>query len=134
MSELPADEFHIGCDALLWLNRALTYNQLFLTYFAQEYEKCTKLSELPEDISKLFTTAYDLTLKKHHNWFVQKIFNVCLMAAPSRSQLLVLLGLTDLSDEEIQSILVNSITDYLKSLKANTESISILLFQNGFQP
>lgn len=132
-------DFHIGTDALMWLNRALVYNQIFLTFFIKEYQEAQSedsLVTLPEDIGRHFSMAYELSLKKHHNWFVQKIFSVCLMAAPSRGSLLTHLGYsnTKLPANDLKDLIVRSIDKYLTLLKSNTDAVSLLLFSHGFQP
>lgn len=137
---LSESEFHIGTDALTWLNRALLYNQTFLTFFLKEYkdlpEDVESLDELPEDLNKHFHLAYDLTLKKYHNWFVQKIFGVCLMAAPSRTSLLTYLGYLNsgIQQSNLKQLIIDSIEKYLLLLKANTDAVSILLLSHGIQP
>lgn len=125
-----------GTDALLWLNRALVYNQIFLSLFIGDYEKAKENEQLPEDISCHFKTAYELTLKKHHGWLVQKIFYLCMMAVPSRKSMVDFLGYSklNLEPDEMQKLMTTNIQDYLKLLKQNTEAVSILLLSHQYQP
>ena len=142
---LQPSEFHIGTDALTWLNRALIYNLLFLQQFLQEYLEwqvsgtTTTTEPLPEDISRHFTFAYEQSLKKHHGWIVQKIFSLCLMAAPSRGSLLELLGYNggvnaDLPQADRVRLITTTVEKYAGRLKGATEAVSILLLSHGVQP
>lgn len=139
---LQPSEFHIGTDALTWLNRALIYNLLFLQQFLQEYlewQASGTTEPLPEDISRHFTFAYEQSLKKHHGWIVQKIFSLCLMAAPSRGSLLELLGYNggvnaDLPQADRVRLITTTVEKYIGRLKGATEAVSILLLSHGVQP
>lgn len=136
---LKPSEFHIGTDALQWLNRALVYNLLFLQNFLKEYQEALSdeaIGSLSEDLNNQFTLAYELSLKRHHNWFVQKIFSVCLMAAPSRSNLLTYLGYMNFSlpPSDLKDLICRSMENYVKLLKSNTDAVSILLLSHKVQP
>ncbi|KAH9421882.1 hypothetical protein DERP_002172 [Dermatophagoides pteronyssinus] len=136
---LKDEDLHVGTDALTWLNRALIYNQIFLSLFLEDYKQADdgeSLQNLSEDLTKHFDSAYELTLKKYHGWLVRKIFSCCLMAIPNRTDLLKYLGYLNLnlSSIELRQVIIKSIDNYLKHLKSNTEAVSILLLAHGFQP
>lgn len=136
---LKDEDLHVGTDALTWLNRALIYNQIFLSLFLEDYKQVDdeeSLQNLPEDLTKHFDSAYELTLKKYHGWLVRKIFSCCLMAVPSRTNLLKYLGYLNLNMPliELRQVIIKSIDNYLKHLKSNTEAVAILLLAHGFQP
>lgn len=124
---------------MTWLNRALIYNQIFLSLLLEDYKQAAdeeSLQKLPEDLTKHFDSAYELSLKKYHGWVVRKIFGCCLMAVPSRTNLLEHLGYLNLNLPliELRQVIIESIDNYLKHLQSNTEAVSILLMAHGFQP
>lgn len=84
----------VGTDALLWLTRALDFVLLFLTFWLQDYQSNAK----KEDLTRYFRCAYDSTLKPYHNWFVKKIVDLILAAAPTREQLLTALLVSSPND------------------------------------
>ncbi|KAI1309018.1 Glycolipid transfer protein [Halotydeus destructor] len=115
----------VGTDALLWLKRAIEYIKIFLTLFVQDFDSKQNSS----DLSSYFGFAYEATLKKHHNWFVQKIFSVCLHAAPGRSQLLKLLSSSEPVDEQV---VFDGIKAYLTKLEKNIEAVHAMFDKVGF--
>ncbi|KAF7487912.1 Glycolipid transfer protein [Sarcoptes scabiei] len=139
-SNLSKTEIPIGTDSLRWLNRALLYNQFFLSYLLEDYNNVhneNDLLDLPEDLTKHFENAYERSLKKHHGWFVRKIFKCCLLAIPNRIDLLRYLGFLDLvqlNRMETRNLIRDSLDSYLKQLKSNTEIITRLLQNHGYEP
>lgn len=136
---MPENATHLGTERLLWLNRALKYNHVFLSFFLEEYKKADteeSLKNLSDSLKNYFELSYELTLKKHHNWVIQKIFACCLMVAPSRTNLLDLLGYSklDISLLELRTVIINTMENYLKLMQSNTDAISILLLSVGQQP
>jgi pleckstrin family protein A (phosphoinositide binding specific) protein 8 len=83
-SEKDMTGFRIGTDAILWLTRACEFISLFLTFWIQDHE--TGVHSV--DLCAYFKNAYEVTLKKYHNWLVQKIVFVVLSGAPDRQQLM----------------------------------------------
>jgi len=131
---LPPEEFHIGTDALLWLKRALDYIRAFLSRFLESESH-------QEDLTPLFTVAYKDTLEQHHNWFVQKIFRLCLNAAPGRKSLICTLiesassGSKEekLSDEIAEEHIMKDLATYLDTMSANIEAINQILKEFNFE-
>jgi hypothetical protein len=112
-------------DAILWLTRALDFVLLFLSLWIQDNSSGVKA----DDLSKYFQTSYEMTLKPHHSWIVQKVVNVILSAAPTRTAILSSLKGSDESSPE------NSITDeevfsdleiHVRLLRANIDSVRSL--------
>ena len=114
---LPETDFHLGTDALIWLTRALKYNLIFLSLFLLDFEE----EKRSEDLSPYFSEAYDKSLKKYHNWFVQQICSLCLLSAPNRSSLLKYLSLNKETIDEKR--LFSVLKEYLTALKTNIELI-----------
>lgn len=119
--EKDVSGFRIGSDALLWLTRAFDFVSLFLTFWVQDYESGFR----EEDLTLYFKKAYELTLKRHHNWFVTKIVFVILSGAPSRSQLIAALFTTDASQLTAahEELLFKEIGQHVATLKTNIECI-----------
>jgi len=115
---LQKSDFHIGTDALIWLIRALTYNQIFLSLFLLDFEEGNN----SEDLSDHFNKAYEQSLKKFHNWFVQQICSLCLLAAPNRSSLLKHLSANEENIDE--NVILGTIKVYLINLKANISAVN----------
>jgi pleckstrin family protein A (phosphoinositide binding specific) protein 8 len=115
---LSESDFKIGTDALIWLTRALNYNQIFLSLLLCDFEE----GKETEDLSGFFSEAYERSLKKYHNWLVQKICSLCLLAAPNRTSLLKHLT----TDEENidQKIIFSAIKEYLITLKTNILAVN----------
>ncbi|XP_068601052.1 glycolipid transfer protein domain-containing protein 2 isoform X2 [Brachionichthys hirsutus] len=69
-----------GCRTILRLHRALLWLKLFLG----------KLAEIPaagrlESPSELCREAYQITLAKHHSWFVRRAAEIAFIAMPERN-------------------------------------------------
>lgn len=82
--ERDVSGFRTGTDALLWLTRTLDFVSMFLTLWMQDHQS----NQQKQDLTVYFKNAYDMTLKRYHNWLVQKVVFVVLSGAPSRDQLL----------------------------------------------
>jgi len=107
----------VGTDALIWLSRALQYNLIFLSLLLSDFEE----EKRNEDLSDYFSKAYEQSLKKFHNWFVQQICSLCLLSAPNRSSLLKYLSANKETIDE--RVLFSAIKEYLTALKANIDCI-----------
>ena len=114
---LSESEFHLGTDALIWLTRALNYNLIFLSLLLLDFEE----EKRSEDLTDYFSKAYEQSLKKYHNWFVQQICSLCLLSAPNRSSLLKYLSANKETIDE--NILFSAIKEYLNNLKQNIDCI-----------
>jgi len=120
----------VGADALLWLTRALDYIYHFLFLFLQDFEEGTK----SKNLSSFFESAYESTLKKHHNWFIQKIFQVCLLAVLDRDNFLLLLSnrpllTTNELITQTEEAIFADIKTYISGLKQNLEVIQQIFKQ-----
>ena len=111
----------IGSDALLWLNRALEYLQNFLQFWLNDYNE----GKRQEDLSEYFLSAYEVTLKPHHNWITQKLFALCLNGSPGRESLLKLLveESPQIVSDDTEKIIFKDIEVYLNSLTIITSKI-----------
>ncbi|XP_003430059.1 glycolipid transfer protein [Ornithorhynchus anatinus] len=70
--------------ALMWLKRGLRFIQVLL----QSICDGERDENHPNLIRVNATKAYEMALKKYHGWFVQKIFQGALYAAPYKSDFL----------------------------------------------
>ncbi|XP_055054656.1 glycolipid transfer protein [Misgurnus anguillicaudatus] len=83
--------------ALMWLKRGLRFIQVLL----QSLVDGEKDENNPNLIRVNVTKAYEIALKKYHGWFVQKLFQAALYAAPYRSDFLKALSKgKEVKDEE----------------------------------
>ncbi|XP_014678560.1 PREDICTED: glycolipid transfer protein-like [Priapulus caudatus] len=71
-------------DALLWLKRGLQYISVLLGAIVKDHRD-GRQSEL---MSEHAASAYERTLKPHHNWMTQKLFQLCSKAVPYRRDFL----------------------------------------------
>lgn len=115
----------IGIDALLWLKRALEYIQAFLTFFVADH----KQGKQTEDLIPFFKKAYEEKLQPYHGWMVQKLFGLCLLAAPGRKVLLQLLSMNkdNITDDDIMA----DIEEFLCTLNKNLEVIIDMYNKNN---
>ena len=119
--------FRIGTDALLWLSRAFDFIALFLTLWIQDYES----GQRKEDLTGYFKNAYEITLKRYHNWLVTKIVFVVLSGAPGRDQLLsALFSSDDQTEERInpvtaseEELLFKNISEHVHRLNGSIQCI-----------
>ncbi|RWS20360.1 Glycolipid transfer protein-like protein [Leptotrombidium deliense] len=77
-------ETDTGRNALLWLKRALKFINLLLVELLRDFQS----GECVDDLTSIMKIAYENSLRKYHSWFTQQVVNVCLNAAPNRSELL----------------------------------------------
>ncbi|GAA6217094.1 glycolipid transfer protein-like [Lates japonicus] len=94
--------------ALMWLKRGLRFIQILLQSLADG----DRDENNPNLIQVNVTKAYQQALKKYHGWFVQRIFQVALHAAPYRSNFLKALSKGEEVKEEdclanVRQFLVN---------------------------
>ncbi|XP_028172633.1 glycolipid transfer protein [Ostrinia furnacalis] len=86
--ELMLDEYSRGklnaLEGILWLNRAF----LFFELAFQEIIKCLQSGNYDINMAKIFTVAYEGSVKKYHNWVTQQIFFFICKMSPSLLQLL----------------------------------------------
>ncbi|XP_065106825.1 glycolipid transfer protein [Paramisgurnus dabryanus] len=83
--------------SLMWLKRGLRFIQVLL----QSLVDGEKDENNPNLIRVNVTKAYEIALKKYHGWFVQKLFQAALYAAPYRSDFLKALSKgKEVKDEE----------------------------------
>lgn len=94
--------------ALMWLKRGLRFIQILLQSLADGERD----ENNPNLIKVNVTKAYEQALKRYHGWFVQKIFNAALIAAPYKSNFLKALSKGEEVKEEdclanVRQFLVN---------------------------
>ena len=140
--KIPNSKLKIGTKALLMLTRSIQYVCMFLVLLCKDYESNVKKS----DLSGYLSTAYDMTLKKHHNWFFKKLFTTCLKAAPDRKSLIKMLVLSPAGDKKTvvkdkilndtmteEDFLFSEMKQYVALLKNNIETIVSLYKSHGIE-
>lgn len=104
-----------AATSLTWLKRIMDFCYSFLSDFVRE-DKLTC-----EDLRPLFRNAYEVKLKKHHNVVAQKLFQVCVHAAPTRSSMInVLTGKGDRSEQQVYNIM----GVFLVNMKSSVEALT----------
>ncbi|MCJ8746620.1 hypothetical protein PDJAM_G00143860 [Pangasius djambal] len=94
--------------SLMWLKRGLRFIQVLL----QSLVDGEKDENNPNLIRVNVTKAYEISLRKYHSWFVQKLFKAALYAAPYKSDFLKALSKgRDVKEEDcldkVRQFLVN---------------------------
>ena len=110
-AKIKDGKLRIGSAAICWLNRCLKFLSLFLVLFVQDWESrrnvegvgnvpadsrksrraSSKSAKNSENLSPYLGRAYESTLKKHHSWFLRRVFSLCLLGFPARSALVKML-------------------------------------------
>ncbi|XP_042862355.1 glycolipid transfer protein-like [Penaeus japonicus] len=106
----------LAIEALLWLKRALEFTVMFINGICDEYTKGTG----SERLDHLATDAYNITLKKYHNWIVQNIFKMVVKSVPTRSVLVKALYFGKAGSEDT---LFKDSRVYTQQLEANLSVI-----------
>ena len=119
---LPPEK-RVGTDAVLWLKRSLEYVAVFLEHFYEDYAA----EKRNENLDEYFNAAYESTLQRYHNWFVRKLFYLCMKAIPSRSRLLDLLGKNETITEQV---IFDDIRNYRVTLQDNIDLINRIFDEN----
>ncbi|CAK1552150.1 unnamed protein product [Leptosia nina] len=117
--EISKEEYN-GAEATLWLNRAL----LFFELTFQEILKALK-DKQEINMKAIFTIAYEGSVKKYHNWAVQKLFMVICRLSPTFPQILTSLGLENVEQFETK------MTHFNESLHTVRCSIDTFYVENS---
>ncbi|XP_061555208.1 glycolipid transfer protein-like [Phyllopteryx taeniolatus] len=101
--------------ALMWLKRGLRFIQILLQSLVDGERDLNQ----PNHIRINVTKAYEQALKRYHGWFVQKIFNTALYAAPYRSNFLKALSKgEDVKEEECLENVRHFLVNYAATVDA----------------
>lgn len=91
--ELMSEEHSRGqtcaIEGVLWLNRAL----LFFELVFQEIVLCLDKNECEYSMKKIYTLAYEGSVKKYHNWITQQLFTFICKMSPTLPQIIKSLGM-----------------------------------------
>uniref|UniRef100_A0A2A4J8S5 Glycolipid transfer protein domain-containing protein n=1 Tax=Heliothis virescens TaxID=7102 RepID=A0A2A4J8S5_HELVI len=72
----------IAAEGVLWLNRALLFFEIAFEQILSHLQ-----AKAPEvNMKKIFTVAYEGSVKKYHNWVTQQIFSFICKMSPSFPQ------------------------------------------------
>lgn len=143
-SSVPDGKLRIGSHAICWMNRCLKYLALVLTFLAKDYVERISAQGSPnscENLTTYFSQAYELTLKSHHSWFVQKVFNLCLTRVPYRKDLIRMLmkmpsDAIDNQDQvsaKCEETLFVYISNYLVNLRIVNDTIDQLFIDHDIK-
>merc|ERR1712062_349539 len=92
-------------DALLWLKRGLWMMVKFMQSMLNGERNATKS----------FNAAYEVSLKPHHGWMVQKMFGVGLSMIPDYQGFLIAMTSADFSGNK-EEVVMREMGEYISSL------------------
>ncbi|XP_047988672.1 glycolipid transfer protein [Leguminivora glycinivorella] len=78
----------VATEGLLWLNRSLHFFEIMF----QEVIQLVEENNLEINMRKVYTIAYEGSVKKYHNWVTQQIFALICRLAPTLRQMLKSFG------------------------------------------
>ncbi|KAG0174784.1 hypothetical protein DFQ28_004480 [Apophysomyces sp. BC1034] len=108
-TEAP-EKKRVATEGLLWLTRGLDFTEQALR---------GNLDKPEEELTVSFTTAYESTLSKHHNFVVRPIFGLAMKACPYRKDFYEKIGVLD--DEAVAVM-----RGWLDALKAIIKTIQAI--------
>jgi len=113
-------------ESLLWLKRGLHFTCLLLLSIIEDHEKKVTYDSLAPN----YQYAYEISLKSHHNWVVQKFFTVCVRSriCPKRRDVMKSLARDESSEE---SEVVATMKEFVNGLITNLQAIFDLYVANG---
>ncbi|CAH0720708.1 unnamed protein product, partial [Brenthis ino] len=124
--ELMNDEYSKGeknaIEGILWLNRAL----LFFELVFQEIDLNLKKDDSYICMKKIFTLAYEGSVKKYHGWITQQLFTIICKMSPTLPQIIKSLEME--SDLETFKSTLASFNTTLHSFC--TKVLNFVLFKN----
>lgn len=109
--ELPRGQ-GMAIESLYWLRKGLHFFHEFFELLYKDYEN----RKVKEDLSVYFRKAYDLHLRKHHNWFVQQTFKVLCAMVPNHARLVQDLAL---GKQNMEPEVYKSMYEFQSHLKNN---------------
>ncbi|XP_053625387.1 glycolipid transfer protein [Plodia interpunctella] len=80
-----------AAEGILWLNRTLLFFEITL----EEVIRYLRSDNYDVNMDKIFSVAYEKSLKKYHNWITQQIFVVICKMSPSLPQMMKSLDVCD---------------------------------------
>uniref|UniRef100_A0AC35TS93 GLTP domain-containing protein n=1 Tax=Rhabditophanes sp. KR3021 TaxID=114890 RepID=A0AC35TS93_9BILA len=106
-------------EGLLWLKRGLEFMLEMLSLMVKQYQASEDKSS-SENLTALIRTAYESTLKRHHNFLAKNLFKIVIHAAPYRKTILkhVALGKDGYDD-----ICIEHIALHLENFKQNVDAL-----------
>ncbi|XP_063620214.1 glycolipid transfer protein [Cydia splendana] len=78
----------VATEGLLWLNRSLCFFEIVFEEMIHLMEE----NNLDINMRKIYTIAYEGSVKRYHNWVTQQIFALICRLAPTLHQLLKSFG------------------------------------------
>ncbi|XP_038215524.1 glycolipid transfer protein [Zerene cesonia] len=112
-----------GAEATLWLNRALLFFELTFTGILQDLKSEVNGDDI--DMKSIFSSAYEGSVKKYHNWIVQRLFTVICKMSPTFPQIITSLGLESVESFE------NKMATFTSSLQVVRLAIDNFFKDNG---
>ncbi|CEF64529.1 Glycolipid transfer protein [Strongyloides ratti] len=109
----------IATEGLLWLKRGLEFMLQMIIYMVEEYNVNPNKEET-ENLKNVINKAYEITLKRHHNFLAKNLFKLVIHAAPYRRTILKHVAL---GKEGCDDICIEHITSHLENFRENVASL-----------
>uniref|UniRef100_A0A0N5BKV0 GLTP domain-containing protein n=1 Tax=Strongyloides papillosus TaxID=174720 RepID=A0A0N5BKV0_STREA len=109
----------VATEGLLWLKRGLEFMLQMLIYMVEEYNNNPNKEET-ENLKNIINKAYELTLKRHHNFLAKNLFKLVIHAAPYRRTILKHVAL---GKDGYDEICIEHITSHLENFRENVASL-----------
>lgn len=93
MLEEKAKGVPIAAEGILWLNRALLFFELTFKEIVRNLQAQTPQNDV--NMKKIFSTAYEGSVRKYHNWVTQQLFSLICRMCPNLPQLMKSLDVED---------------------------------------
>ncbi|CAH0701902.1 unnamed protein product [Spodoptera exigua] len=74
----------VAAEGVLWLNRALLFFEILFSQILSHVQA----NDIDISMKKIFTVAYEGSVKKYHNWVTQQIFSFICKMSPTLPQVI----------------------------------------------
>lgn len=105
-----------AAEGVLWLNRALLFFEILFREIIANLQAQIQYDDV--NMKKIFTIAYEGSIKKYHNWVTQQLFSFICKMSPKLTQIMAALDIKEyetLENYDIALHLVRSkIDDFFK--------------------
>ncbi|KAI5721337.1 hypothetical protein M8J77_019373 [Diaphorina citri] len=124
-SELPRGG--MATESLMWLRRGLHFFCEFFELLRHDFEN----SKVKDDLKEYIRKAYDVHLRRHHNWFIQQTFKGLCTLAPKHHTLIKELAL---GKTNMEPAVYKSMQHFLSHLQNNLQVLQDFYRKHQLEP
>ncbi|CAG7724634.1 unnamed protein product [Allacma fusca] len=120
----------VAPDSLLWLTRALHFVYVLL----ESVTKDVLDGDENPDIKSNYLSSYNDTLRKYHNWAIQKVFTLCInggLLPKCRELLMAMPSCRDAPEETTTTDLAGRLKSFVDGLQSNIAAITTFFQAEG---